>query len=92
VFYPTGSLSSTATLGLSDRPWNLYANAINAGTISTNNLVLKNGPLFINGEKAAVEPWVWNLYIDLLKRITDIGGGSSSGLGKAKSGGNTLGA
>lgn len=92
VFYPTGSLSSTATLGLSDRPWNLYANAINAGTISTNNLVLKNGPLFINGEKAAVEPWVWNLYIDLLKRITDIGGGSSSGLGKAKSGGNNLGA
>ena len=92
VFYPTGAYTNSAVLGLPSKPWNIHAGQINAGSIKTNNLVLKNGPLFINGEKAAVEPWVWNLYLDLLGRIKDLGDGSEDGLKKAKSGGDNIGA
>lgn len=91
VFYPTGTNNNTAVLGLPTKKWNIHAGQINAGSIKTNNLVLDQGPLFIQGEKVAMEPWVWNLYIDLLNRIKDLGNGGSGGVGSAKSGGNGIG-
>jgi len=47
--------------------------------------------LFIKGEKVAVEPWVWNLYLDVLNRIKALGGGGSSAASAARSAGNGIG-
>lgn len=91
VFYPLHTELNNATLGLPDAPWNLYAHAINAGTIYTNNLSLTTGPLFIGSERAATYNEVWNLYIDLLNRIKDLGSGSSDTAGQARSGSNGIG-
>lgn len=97
IIYPIGCGENYPSLGMStpaygnnsahDYRWNLYANVIDARSIDVGGLSALN--MFMNKEKVATEPWVYNQLTDIWNSISSLknaaGGNANSikGLGGA---------
>lgn len=88
AIYPTGCSDNNSSLGISGHRWNMYANVLDATSISTSGVISAYN-MYMNKEKVATEPWVYNLLADVwnsLNSLSDAASGNADsikGLGGA---------
>jgi hypothetical protein len=82
--YPTGCSDNNSSLGILGHRWNIYANALDAASINTAGVISAYN-MYMNKEKVATEPWVYNLLADVwnaLNSLNDATGSNAGSIGK----------
>ena len=92
VIYPTGYAvdKKYATLGTSTNRWNLMGECIDCTSLDVSNLNVRQDALYINNEKAATQPWVYNKLNEVYNALNSVSSGSGSGISGAFGGINGL--
>ena len=89
AIYPTGCALNNSSLGISGYRWNIYANILDAVSINTSGVISAKN-MFMNNDKVATEPWVYNLLADVWASLNDLSNAASSNAGSLKRLGNAM--
>ena len=84
AMYPTGCSDNNSSLGILGHRWNIYANALDAASINTAGVISAYN-MYMNKEKVATEPWVYNLLADVwnaLNSLNDAAGSNAGSIGR----------
>lgn len=77
VICPVGASLNYASLGTQSAPWNIYANVLSCAKLNSAGVIAAQ-TMYMNQEKVATEPYVYNLLVAIWNAINSVSSGGSS--------------